>query len=139
MTTEFSAAPYPPKKWREMPDAPILVQKFGGTSVATPERRLQVVEHSRRAREAGYRVAIVVSAMGRRGDPYATDSLLDLLRLDGGAVAPRDYGPQTTTDKHRRTRARLVIIVVIYTAAMMLVSAFSSQDSMAGSAADVET
>jgi aspartate kinase len=74
-----------------MTDTPILVQKFGGTSVATPERRQQVVEHIRRAREAGYRVAIVVSAMGRRGDPYATDSLLDLLRLDGGAVAPRDY------------------------------------------------
>lgn len=69
----------------------ILVQKFGGTSVATAERREQVVAHVRRARDAGYRVAIVVSAMGRRGDPYATDTLLDLLRADGGAIAPRDY------------------------------------------------
>jgi len=69
----------------------ILVQKFGGTSVATPERRQQVVEHVRRARSDGHQVAIVVSAMGRRGDPYATDTLLDLLRSDGGPVAPDDY------------------------------------------------
>jgi aspartate kinase len=69
----------------------ILVQKFGGTSVSTPERRQQVVAHVRRARADGYQVAIVVSAMGRRGDPYATDTLLDLLRSDGGPVAPDDY------------------------------------------------
>jgi aspartate kinase len=71
--------------------APVLVQKFGGTSVSTPERRAQVVEHVRRARAEGYDVTIVVSAMGRRGEPYATDTLLDLLRSDGGPVAPADY------------------------------------------------
>jgi aspartokinase len=69
----------------------ILVQKFGGTSVSTPERRRQVVGHVRRALEAGHQVVIVVSAMGRRGDPYATDTLLDLLRADGGPVDPGDY------------------------------------------------
>lgn len=71
--------------------SPILVQKFGGTSVSTAERRLQAVEHVRRARAEGYQVAIVVSAMGRRGDPYATDTLLDLLRCDGLPVDGRDY------------------------------------------------
>jgi aspartate kinase len=70
---------------------PILVQKFGGTSVSTPERRQRVVAHVARARAEGQQVAIVVSAMGRRGDPYATDTLLDLLRADGGAVDPADY------------------------------------------------
>ncbi len=70
---------------------PVLVQKFGGTSVATADRRRLVVGHVRRARERGYRVAIVVSAMGRRGDPYATDTLLDLLRADGATVKPADY------------------------------------------------
>ena len=74
-----------------MNQAPILVQKFGGTSVSTAERRLQAVEHVRRARAEGYRVAVVVSAMGRRGDPYATDTLLDLLRCDGLPVDGRDY------------------------------------------------
>jgi aspartate kinase len=73
-----------------MSGLPVLVQKFGGTSVATPDRRLRVVGHVRRALDAGYRVAVVVSAMGRRGDPYATDTLLDLLRADG-QVDPRDY------------------------------------------------
>lgn len=74
-----------------MTEKPILVQKFGGTSVSTVERRMQVVEHVRRARGEGYHVAIVVSAMGRRGDPYATDTLLDLLRGDGDLVDGRDY------------------------------------------------
>lgn len=69
----------------------ILVQKFGGTSVSLPERRAQAIGHVRRAREAGHQVAIVVSAMGRRGDPYATDTLLDLLRAEHGPVHPRDY------------------------------------------------
>lgn len=70
---------------------PILVQKFGGTSVSTPASRQQAVAHVARAREDGYQVALVVSAMGRRGDPYATDTLLDLLRDDGGQVDPADY------------------------------------------------
>jgi aspartate kinase len=74
-----------------MPTKPVIVQKFGGTSVSTPERRAQVVGHVRRALEQGYDVAMVVSAMGRRGDPYATDTLLDLLEIGGSAADPADY------------------------------------------------
>jgi aspartate kinase len=74
-----------------MSSAPVLVQKFGGTSVATSDARRQAVEHVGRARRDGYDVALVVSAMGRRGDPYATDTLLDLLRADGASVDERDY------------------------------------------------
>jgi aspartokinase len=74
-----------------MAGRPVLVQKFGGTSVSTPERRQLVVGHVARARDGGNQVAIVVSAMGRRGDPYATDTLLDLLRADGRPVDPADY------------------------------------------------
>lgn len=54
----------------------ILVQKFGGTSVATRESRLKAVEHIEDALAKDYRVVVVISAMGRLGDPYATDSLL---------------------------------------------------------------
>ncbi|NLZ44956.1 MAG: aspartate kinase [Clostridia bacterium] len=54
----------------------ILVQKFGGTSVATAEKRRQAVARIREAREKGYHPVVVVSAMGRQGDPYATDTLL---------------------------------------------------------------
>ncbi|WP_324717629.1 aspartate kinase [Carboxydochorda subterranea] len=69
----------------------VLVQKFGGTSVATPEKRRQVVQHVRKALEDGYAVVAVASAMGRRGEPYATDSLLELLaREAGGAPDPRE-------------------------------------------------
>ena len=73
-----------------MTGEPILVQKFGGTSVSTAERRLQVIEHVRAARSAGFAVAIVVSAMGRRGDPYATDTLLGLLE-DAGGPEPGEH------------------------------------------------
>ncbi len=66
-----------------MKPGPVLVQKFGGTSVSTPERRQCAVDHIRAAHDEGFQVAVVVSAMGRRGDPYATDTLLDLLRADG--------------------------------------------------------
>ncbi|MBC7325980.1 MAG: aspartate kinase, partial [Moorella sp. (in: Bacteria)] len=66
----------------------VLVQKFGGSSVATPEQRLMVIRHIEGARLAGYRVVVVVSAMGRRGAPYATDSLLEL--LGNNQVSPRE-------------------------------------------------
>jgi aspartate kinase len=75
----------------------ILVQKFGGTSVATAERRALAIGHVRRARDEGYSVAIVVSAMGRKGEPYATDTLLGLLSADGAPVDERDYDLIFTT------------------------------------------
>lgn len=57
-----------------------LVQKFGGTSVATPELREQVAAKVVTAREEGYTPVVVVSAMGRAGDPYATDTLINFVR-----------------------------------------------------------
>lgn len=70
----------------------IIVQKFGGTSVATPEGRRQVVGHIVQALEQGHAVVAVVSAMGRRGDPYATDTLLDLLAREASPAGadPRE-------------------------------------------------
>lgn len=57
----------------------IVVQKFGGTSVSTKERRQKVVEKVKNAIDEGYSPVVVVSAMGRSGDPYATDTLLSLV------------------------------------------------------------
>lgn len=68
----------------------ILVQKFGGTSVATPEARRQVIEKIINARKQGYRLVVVVSAMGRQGAPYATDTLKGLLEASGTNVSPRE-------------------------------------------------
>ena len=57
----------------------IVVQKFGGTSVANFEKMAEVCEIVKKTKETGNDVVIVVSAMGRKGDPYATDTLLGLL------------------------------------------------------------
>jgi aspartate kinase len=52
---------------------PILVQKFGGTSVATPEKILAAARKAIRAQQEGNQVVVVVSAMGQN-----TDILIDL-------------------------------------------------------------
>src|SRR5690606_24566229 len=57
----------------------LVVKKFGGTSVGSPERIRAVAERVARARARGERVALVVSAMGD-----TTDELLAL----ASAVAP---------------------------------------------------
>jgi len=67
-----------------------LVHKFGGTSVRDETARQRAVANVVGARAAGDRVAVVVSAMGRRGDPYATDTLLSLARNEATPVPARD-------------------------------------------------
>lgn len=57
----------------------IIVQKFGGTSLANRETRLLAIEHIVDAVKLGKEVVVVVSAIGRKGQPYATDSLLSLV------------------------------------------------------------
>lgn len=68
----------------------IIVQKFGGTSVATPEGRENVVIKVKEALDKGFSVVVVVSAMGRTGDPYATDTLIGLARGVFKQVKPRE-------------------------------------------------
>ena len=53
--------------------AVLIVQKFGGTSVADPERIRAVADHVARTRRAGNDVVVVVSAMGK-----STDNLVRL-------------------------------------------------------------
>lgn len=72
----------------ERPDGPIVVKKFGGTSVATAEGRAALRASVRGSLDEGRSVVVVVSAMGRRGAPYATDTLLGL--LDGLDAEPRE-------------------------------------------------
>jgi aspartate kinase len=62
----------------------IIVQKFGGTSVATPEGRQRVSEKVIEALNRGLSPVVVVSAMGRHPQAYATDTLLSLV----GAYQP---------------------------------------------------
>ncbi|MFX3624673.1 MAG: aspartate kinase [Ectobacillus sp.] len=57
----------------------IIVQKFGGTSVRDENGRKHAFKHIAQALKEGYKVVTVVSAMGRKGEPYATDTLLSLI------------------------------------------------------------
>ncbi|MGE7306079.1 aspartate kinase [Priestia megaterium] len=63
----------------------IIVQKFGGTSVRNEEGRARAIYHLNNALSEGYKVVVVVSAMGRKGEPYATDTLLSL--VDGNKAS----------------------------------------------------
>ena len=53
----------------------LLVQKFGGTSVADPVRMREVADHVKKTRSRGDQVVLVVSAMGKE-----TDELLRLAK-----------------------------------------------------------
>lgn len=68
----------------------ILVQKYGGTSLSSAKARTHVVRHIRQALSENYKLVVVVSAMGRKGDPYATDTLLDLVRHYGDHLPARE-------------------------------------------------
>lgn len=65
----------------------IVVYKFGGTSIDTTEKRDRIIEIVRASLTQEDQVVIVVSAMGRKGQPYATDTLLSLLP-SGAEAAP---------------------------------------------------
>jgi aspartate kinase len=66
----------------------IKVMKFGGTSVATAEARLRSAMRVISAKEQGFKPVVVVSAIGRKGAPYATDTLISLLREIDPDVEP---------------------------------------------------
>ncbi len=56
-----------------------IVQKFGGSSLATAELREIAASRVLEARQRGASPVVVCSAIGRAPEPYATDSLLALL------------------------------------------------------------
>lgn len=64
----------------------IVVQKFGGSSLATPELREIAASRVIGLRNAGKAPVVVCSAIGRAPDPYATDTLAAL-------VEPVNDGP----------------------------------------------
>jgi aspartate kinase len=63
-----------------------IVQKFGGSSLATAELREVAASRVLEARTRGLLPVVVCSALGRAPDPYATDSLL-------GFLGPARNGP----------------------------------------------
>jgi len=70
----------------------ITVQKYGGTSLANHELRNRVCDIIGATREEGYDVVVVVSAIGRENDPYATDTLVNLVKQINTHPSPRETG-----------------------------------------------
>ncbi|PKM95541.1 MAG: aspartate kinase [Firmicutes bacterium HGW-Firmicutes-1] len=68
----------------------ILVQKFGGTSLATEENRECAIKKILEAKNNYDGVVVVVSAMGRSPQPYATDTLLNLIGPKDTKISPRE-------------------------------------------------
>jgi len=54
-----------PVAWRPVS---LVVQKFGGTSVADPDRMRAVADHVARTKKRGHQVVVVISAMGKETD-----------------------------------------------------------------------
>ncbi|EHQ6864820.1 TPA: aspartate kinase [Listeria monocytogenes] len=68
----------------------IIVQKFGGTSVQNEKSRLMAFNHIKQVLKEDYKVVVVVSAIGRYGDPYATDTLLELIGAKNTKLTARE-------------------------------------------------
>jgi aspartate kinase len=66
--------------------------KFGGTSVRDDKSRFAAMKHIKRNVDDGKKVVVVVSAMGRKGEPYATDTLINLMKnIDGNvSICPQE-------------------------------------------------
>jgi len=64
---------------------PVVVQKYGGTSVADPDRIKAVADRVVQTRESGHDLVVVVSAMGQ-----TTNSLLGLAAQVSEAPQPRE-------------------------------------------------
>jgi aspartate kinase len=82
---------------------PLVVQKYGGTSVADPDRMRAVADHIARTKRHGTDVVVVVSAMGKETD--------DLIRLasDVSNVQPGREMDMLITAGERKAMALLVM------------------------------
>lgn len=76
----------------------LLVQKFGGTSVADPERMRAVADHVARTVRRGNQVVVVISAMGKE-----TDELLRLAREVSDTHPGREMDMLVTAGERKAT------------------------------------
>jgi aspartate kinase len=74
----------------------LLVQKFGGTSVADPDRIRAVADHVARSRRHGNDVVVVVSAMGKE-----TDELIRLAQEVSGTRPGREMDMLLTAGERK--------------------------------------
>ena len=68
----------------------LVVHKYGGTTLKDPRRLRCCGENICKEYKKGKRPVVVVSAMGRNGDPYATDTFLSLAYTISTSPAARE-------------------------------------------------
>lgn len=68
----------------------LIVQKFGGTSLSDINGQSLLLSQVKKAKLEGNDLVVVVSAMGRIGEPYATDTLISLLDITNGPLDPQN-------------------------------------------------
>ena len=100
---------------------PLVVQKFGGSSVGDADRIRAVADHVARTRRSGDDVAVVVSAMGKTTD--------DLVRLASDVSASR---PPRELDMLLSSGERISMSLLCMALSDLGVSAFSYTGSQAG-------
>jgi aspartate kinase len=81
-----------------LPAVALLVQKFGGTSVADPERMRAVADHVARTVRKGNQVVVVISAMGKE-----TDELLRLASAVSDTRPGREMDMLVTAGERKAT------------------------------------
>jgi aspartate kinase len=115
----------------------IAVLKFGGTSVETREARERICQHIETMVQEGFRAVVVVSAMGRCGAPYATDTLLDLLRCEFSEPGSRELDlvfscgeilAASVVTEHLRSRGHEAVCLTGRQAGIITDSSFGSAE-----------
>ncbi len=66
----------------------VIVQKFGGTCVESEDNQLLSAERIMEAKDRGLYPVVVVSAMGREGQPYSTVELVKTVSRVGSSQRP---------------------------------------------------
>lgn len=67
----------------------IVIQKFGGTSLRNLSNQSEFLKRIKKEVQIGSKLVVVVSAMGRSGDPYATDTLISQLENISTVITPK--------------------------------------------------
>jgi len=70
----------------------LIVHKYGGTSVGTPEKIKRVAQYLKKVHSEGNQLVVVVSAMG-----HTTDELIDLMHQITKNPHPREYDQLIST------------------------------------------
>ena len=94
---------------------PLVVQKYGGTSVGTADRIKAVAERIKRTREAGNEVVVIVSAMGD-----TTDRLIDLALSVASDPDRREYDLLLSTGETQSTALVAMALKALGCAAISL-------------------